>query len=862
MELDQPINGSSSASNKKSIRLQVVDTFKSAPNRLELITSLVEDKTDKVKETRPKKVILEGVWVRNHIPPRCIIHLLDPLHDPQADTYIVNNNNGMIVIEPDSLLTCTYVASSLFCERKTWLNNVFLGQVGTNRAMLVGTLVHEVFQHGVRNKIADLDKLISFLDDLLDDAGIMLQAYSVEMHIDDIRKECISYVSSIKEWIEKFMLAGPRHPLTNDSDIEVKVIKVRDIEENVWSTKYGLKGKIDVTGLVRVYDKRSKKAEDKIIPLELKTGNPNLSSSHAAQVSLYSMMIEDRYAETNQGFVIYLKDKAAMHNVHLTHYIKRDLVQRRNQINYHMKNHMIGPDMIDQSRMCKNCERLTECVLMSNIYEPGRLDEFNVMKSLENDAIGHLDGKFITFFQKYHERLIKLMSSGEPVATNKCDTQNKSKPSNSFWTYSSEEAELRGTGFGKLEAIASKDPKNGTYITFRRHPKHIEQPDCEIIATTYVEKEANEQALKKQKIEDYFRPVKRSTIVEERRQQNVKPFNVNLDFSRCRIAISLDNENQDLDNQNSSTAIAIGFMNELKADHFTIKLYEGSLDQLTKAGAVFRVDKLEKRSQLDIERIVLVRLLERENWRADRIRQLLLEPTFEPKQNAEFNLFVLSAAFEEIAELDESHQKFVVGAVSTDNYFILDEKTEPDKGKVNRVISALARIVVELERSVLIVAQNVDQLVGLMKILHHKKTKFILLDDGKSAKARYQYPNNLVKVPQLASLDLKMKFNAYIKQHESSSVVITSYAMSVGGLLFTRRTFDYCIAYDCDTTELLLSLSPMFCSDRYVIVDIQREPSSKTSHEVSALEGEGEEEAISLGQHLRSIRKQQGREQS
>lgn len=832
---------------KQSLRLQIVKLTRIGPQRLELITQDIEgnqqqtiDKTkatNGVEELDDKslvKVIIEGVWTQGHMTKHSILHLVNPLFDKETNAYTVNNSAGLLVIEPDTLLTCTLVASSLFCERKTWLNHVFSGQVGTNRAMLVGTLVHEVFQYGVKNKIADLDKLVKHLDELLDDATIMLEIYSVESHLKDIRNEALSYLSSVKEWIEKYMLVGPRYPLTNDSDLEVKIIGVCDIEENVWSPKYGLKGKIDVTGAVRVYDKRTKTLKDKTLPLELKTGNPNLSASHAAQVSLYSMMIEDRYSETNQGLVIYLKDKAAMHNVTLTHNIKRDLVQRRNQINYHMKSHFFGPDMIDQTRMCKNCERLTECILMTNLYTPGDIDKYPSMKSLESEATGHLDEEFMIFFKKYHEKLVSLMTKTEIL-----DKSGDSalKPTGSFWTYSSEEAEAKGTGFGKLQVDTSKTKSDSGLVTFRRHPGHAGN-----LARDSDEQIESQPVVKKQRIEHYFKPKKVCS-----NQPKTKPFDTGLNFFRCRIAISLDEEASSMDSQNSSTAVAIGFMNELKADYLVLKIYEGGADTL-KPNLMYRIDKIEKRTNLDIERLVLVRLLAREDWRCDRVRQLILSPKFQPTENIDLNLFILSAGFEEITELDADYQKLVVEAVSTDNYYILNEKFVSDKMKLHRIISVLARVICSLDRTVLIVAQNIDSLIDLMRALQ-KKVKFILIDDGKSTKARFQYASNLVKVPQVENMDLVKKYETYIRQHELASVVITTYAMSVGGLLFTRRTFDYCIAYDCDITELLVSLSPMFCSDRHIIIDVRDNETglSKTDD----LNGD-----VSLGNHLRSLKKQ------
>lgn len=827
----------------QSMRLQVVDISRSSSQRFQITardlksgqsSNKPEDEDIQVLkyvETEYlKQVVIEGVWTQNKIIKNTVMHLLNPLFDSSTSTYIVNNSSGFLVVEPDSLLTCTQVASSLFCERKTWLNHVFLGEVGTNRAMLVGTLVHEVFQHGVKKRIADIDKLTKFLDELIDNATIMLEAYSVEVHISEIRKEALSYISSVKEWIEKYMFSGPKYPLTNDSNLEVKIIDVHDIEENVWSPKYGLKGKIDVTGSVRTYDKQTNSSSDKIIPLELKTGNPNLSSSHAAQVSLYSMMIEDRYAETNQGFVIYLKDKAAMHNVVLTHNIKRDLIQRRNQINFYMKSHFVGPDMIDQTRICSNCERVTECILMSDLYTPGRIEGFKSMKALEPGAIGHLSSSFRKFFKDYHEKLVTVLTGGETKGLD-----GDSKAPGSFWTYSSDVAESRKTGFGKLKVESFQDQKDTPFITFKRHPKYIKLGQNGTAGKT-----SPGVAMKKRKIEDYFKPMKKT-----HEKPKGRLFDTSLEYSRCRFAISFDDDNDNMDSQNSSTAIAIGFINEIKEDLFTMKIYEGGAD-LLKSDQVYRVDKIEKRAQIDINRLVLVRLIAREDWRCERIRQLILDPEFKPIENVELNLFVLSTAFEEVSELDARKQKCVVEAVSTDNYYILDETIEPNKDKIHKIISVFVNVVKVLDRTALIVANNIDHLCQLMKFLQDSGIRFILIDDGKSTKARHQFASNIVRVPQVPGVDLSKKFDCYIRLHELASIVITSYAMSVGGLQFTRRKFDYCVAYDCDNTDLLVSLSPMFCSDRFIIIDVNEgKKTTNTHHSYND---------ISLGKHLRNLR--------
>ena len=60
---------------------------------------------------------------------------------------------------------------------------------------------------------------------------------------------------------------------------EGKVSNVVDIEENLWSPRLGMKGKIDLT--VETVEGSKSKA---VLPLEVKTGKPSYSTSHQGQV--------------------------------------------------------------------------------------------------------------------------------------------------------------------------------------------------------------------------------------------------------------------------------------------------------------------------------------------------------------------------------------------------------------------------------------------------------------------------------------------------------------------------------------------------------------------------------------------------
>ena len=62
-------------------------------------------------------------------------------------------------------------------------------------------------------------------------------------------------------------------------------MQVVDIEENVWSHLYGLKGKIDVTANLHVRNCKSNKIDKVLLPIEVKTGRDNVSMEHRIQAS-------------------------------------------------------------------------------------------------------------------------------------------------------------------------------------------------------------------------------------------------------------------------------------------------------------------------------------------------------------------------------------------------------------------------------------------------------------------------------------------------------------------------------------------------------------------------------------------------
>lgn len=76
----------------------------------------------------------------------------------------------------------------------------------------------------------------------------------------------------------------------------LSINKILDIEENIWSPTFGLKGKIDATVQVVLRGGQNDGAT-LTVPLELKTGKKSKVMSHRAQTMLYTLLMTDRYGK-------------------------------------------------------------------------------------------------------------------------------------------------------------------------------------------------------------------------------------------------------------------------------------------------------------------------------------------------------------------------------------------------------------------------------------------------------------------------------------------------------------------------------------------------------------------------------------
>lgn len=274
------------------------------------------------------------------------------------------------------------------------------------------------------------------------------------------------------------------------------ITKVLDIEEDIWSPTYGLKGKLDATvqGIISepypssssndtTSSARSRLTRKLIytpFPFEFKTGRAMAGLEHRAQTMLYTLLVSERYAaDVQDGLLFYSQsDGEEVVRVPRGRNEIRGLIEVRNEIAGYIwrrirdRKQRIGarkdrmdvdedvddvdhepeepflPPPIDDERVCKRCYVQDTCFLFRKMH-PNHSPSAGKQKmkfdppipAFLNDIFeaktGHLTPSQVQFFRNW-ERLLAL------------EERDLVRFKRELWTLGAAEREKRGRCFAGM----------------------------------------------------------------------------------------------------------------------------------------------------------------------------------------------------------------------------------------------------------------------------------------------------------------------------------------------------------------------------------------------------------------------------
>ncbi|CAH8522563.1 unnamed protein product [Schistosoma turkestanicum] len=380
-----------------------------------------------------------------------------------------NNNNNQthndcsaICLYPNYLLPTTKVVSSLNCLRRVVLEQFWITDGGyhedneiTNQTyncssdiMLMGSLVHELFQKIISRKNNQKDDVLQIISGLIFRPSVVLQMYASDIKPKTLFTKLEEFIPKIFDWTQTHCIQQlPYH--TSMPVNQVKVEDVIAIEENIWSSRFGLKGKIDSTLLCEIPLIGELKPTLNVIPMELKTGNPSYSIEHKGQVYLYLLLAREFYGShydtfkykrvpvANAGWLVYLKEPMKPNFKKQSSYTNpgilypdinsfRGLLQMRNRLvsgivdllrsanaSYEQPDVDIQklklPGCINQLRVCQTCSLQLTCSLFAESPtkpHSNACDSFSSVQKLLINNRSHLQQEYINFFIKWSKLLL------------------------------------------------------------------------------------------------------------------------------------------------------------------------------------------------------------------------------------------------------------------------------------------------------------------------------------------------------------------------------------------------------------------------------------------------------------------------
>ncbi|GLV38467.1 DNA replication helicase/nuclease 2 [Carabus blaptoides fortunei] len=721
--------------------------------------------------------MLQGMWTSTRLQIGDTINILATKSTSQIP-FAVNNNVGYVIYEPDMLISSTSIVGAQFCKRRGILADKFRGTDPGNKVMLVGTLVHSLLQEVLKQKIYSVPLIEKKLVEILDSKEIVYKSFAIQIPIQEIKDDLLAFIPKIVTFINKYVKNDNK---TNRSKAIVKnqtddwtgsIQSIQDIEENIWSPQYGIKGKIDVTIQARPLGA--------FLPLELKTGRATMSLEHKGQLIIYVMLMTELGYQVNSGLLLYLREDT-IKEVKTTHDEKRDLIMLRNDVAYYlkqipkvpiqtqdiesvnsdnesdnskslftilaeddpMKSLIMSelPEPISHRSACQKCPYATICTIYLSRDTTSTVSDQHPLKELSTELLAHLESAHIDYFMHWTS-LINVENNYQPPI----------KELKHIWRLKPYEREQRGKSLAYLKLVQSVQEENDTY-------KH-----------TFV----------------------RST------DDSVKILmdnNLKLDLLKSGLVAN----NYVVVSTDVRSAIATGFVTEISQEQIEVNLERNLTERYF--NKTFHIDSYESQTLSNFCMTSIAELLA-QSERAKRLRELIIDK--KPSViMGKLSKNIMNIGGHILKQLNKIQQRAVLLALTIKDYLLI--KGMPGTGKTATVV-ALIQLLVQLKKTVLITSHTHSAVDNVCLRLLDCGVDVLRLGSEHRVHPR-------LKSRTEGALTSHCKTVDELKQVYNTAQVVAVTCLAAAHPIFTYRTLDVCIVDEstqvlqCSLIKTLLSTS-------------------------------------------------------
>lgn len=403
-------------------------------------------------DKQKSRLILRGEYCELDFLVNDIIHVINT---DESNPNLIDDTHNLLVLNPDILITATKIAQQVNCPRKTVLVSRYKFPGTTSIPIIVGEMVHYIFQECMVAETWDLQFMREVFDDLKEQ--YLLTLYSIDKDMEDVDQEVEKHLPYLQEWFESYYKKDSKSRPTIDDSLERDQISfvvddILDIEEEIRSPVFGLKGVIDATIIANLLNKAVNGKY--LLPMEIKTGREHIS--HSAQASLYALLFKDRYDMDIDSFILVYTKEGITKRCQIRVSDLRSLINLRNRVSQHLRSGRTLPDVLRRSS-CERCEVVAGCMTINYLSEDG---------TKENSGIDEDDYELMTYhlanlkYKEYFKYWDTLISKEENIM---------SKSLKYLWTLPNLLREEHGTSLNNLRIIDSNEDESLIFYIASAH---------------------------------------------------------------------------------------------------------------------------------------------------------------------------------------------------------------------------------------------------------------------------------------------------------------------------------------------------------------------------------------------------------
>ncbi|KAF5357379.1 hypothetical protein D9758_005868 [Tetrapyrgos nigripes] len=428
------------------------------------LTKILNVKVDATGESRA--VYLQDDWVYTDVRSGDTINVLGEFLSPLQSSSTsplcatISSKCNLLILHPDLLLTATSLSTASQCRRRPLLSAMLRSSTDVSPAMVWGNMLHTVMQNCLSSGRWDERWIDEQINEVV--RSNLLDLVRISVNVETAVAEVKARAKGVQTFFDRYMAGEPKSEavLTNtrshkNETHHLAITELLDVEEDIWSPTYGLRGKLDATVLAVISELAGLSAKPILThgprPLEIKTGRANAGMEHRAQTMLYTLLVQERYGiDVSSGLLYYTQSEEVV-EVPASRNELRGLIIGRNELaTYMMRRQRKGssepflPPTIDDERVCKKCYSLDSCMLYRKAVEDVE-DHFSPIADAYSLKTSHLTPSQSTFFKQW-EHLIAL------------EEQDIGRFRKELWTMGAAEREKNGRCFSEMVLDTSFSP--------------------------------------------------------------------------------------------------------------------------------------------------------------------------------------------------------------------------------------------------------------------------------------------------------------------------------------------------------------------------------------------------------------------